>query len=162
MASIYGIRCLSTGEVYIGSTIDFKKRQRDHKAPSNGCISKQIIERGNYEFYIIEECDVEQKLIRERFHIENTDCINKRVPLRTKKEYKDSHKEEIKEYRNLHKDERKYYDKHRYQLNKEQIKQKHSEIINCECGCKITKGRLSTHRKSTKHRENMIKNKITL
>jgi hypothetical protein len=184
MATIYGIRCLTTGEVYVGSTIDYQQRQSVHKVPKNSCCSKQIIERGNYEFYIIEECDVEQKLIREKFHIENTMCINKLVPFRTKEErqkYKqkwhEEHKEEIKKHYEENKDDiarkhKLYRDSRKEELNKksnqyneehkEQIKQKRSEIIQCECGYQTAKGNLPRHRKTTKHRENMIKNKIAL
>lgn len=43
------------------------------------------------------------------------------------------------------------YNKKYYQENKEKIRQKESEIITCECGCKITRNKLARHKKSLKH-----------
>ena len=79
-AKIYCIECLETGEKYIGSTTEkyLSYRIRRHRYDKT-CSSTQIIERGKYKYYLIEEVDSSQKYIREQYHMDNTDkCINKR------------------------------------------------------------------------------------
>ena len=61
-------------------------------------------------------------------------CVNKFVPLRTKKEYRDEHKEKIKKY---------YQNKKEYFLEK----------INFECGSSISRPHISRHYKTNKHLE---------
>jgi predicted GIY-YIG superfamily endonuclease len=97
MATIYGLKCNDTGELYIGSTKNYEQRKRGHTWKSNTSISKQIINRGNYEFYVIEETDIENRFIRERYYIESNKCINKHIPLRPKNEYIKKYKLENKE-----------------------------------------------------------------
>jgi len=77
-AKIYCIECLETGEKYIGSTTEkyLSYRIRRHRYDKT-CSSTQIIERGKYKYYLIEEVDESEKLIREQYWIDNTDCINK-------------------------------------------------------------------------------------
>lgn len=79
---IYKITCNQTGECYIGSTFNFIQRMKHHKSASNPCSSKQIIERGDYRFDIIQEVDVvtNNKLIEiETDYIKNTpNVINTR------------------------------------------------------------------------------------
>jgi hypothetical protein len=78
---------------------------------SNNVTSYQLIETGTYEITLIELCSCGTKdelTARERFHIENTVCVNKAIPGRTKKEgckewYKDNKeqwKSHMKEYYN--------------------------------------------------------------
>jgi hypothetical protein len=58
---------------------------------------------------------------RERWFIENNECINKYIPLRSVGEYRNSHKEQSQEYRDKHKEERKEKDKLYRELNKDKI-----------------------------------------
>ncbi len=82
MGIVYCIECLETHEKYIGSTIKpLKTRMSVHKSGAKQgktCSSKQIIDRGNYTSYIVEE--VEDDILREReqYHMDNTECINKK------------------------------------------------------------------------------------
>jgi len=82
MGIVYMIECLETGEKYVGSTkVLFKIRMSQHKTGAKKgktCSSKQIIDRGNYKSYIVEE--VEDDILREReqYHMDNTECINKK------------------------------------------------------------------------------------
>jgi len=136
-AKIYCIECLETGEKYIGSTIQrlLSKRIAYHKYRKS-CVSRQIIDRGKYKYYLLEEVDESQKLIREQYYIDNTDCINKyRAYGFNKKEYH-------KEYRELNKDKLKEYDKEYRELNKEKIKEfeKNRYKFKCSWG-----GLLSIH-----------------
>jgi len=106
--------------VYYGSTCDLKIRMRIHKALTNNCTSKKIIERGNYEVAILETHENIDKYDlheRERWYIENKPCVNKFIPHRTKKEYYQDNKEKFTEYYQDNKEKIAEY----YQDNKEKI-----------------------------------------
>ncbi len=81
---------------------------------------------------------------RERFYIENNECVNKVIPLRTKKQYNENNKEKISDY-----------NKEYYQDNKdkkaEYDKQRNSEIFMCKCGKTLTLHHKSRHEKSIQH-----------
>jgi ribosomal protein S27AE len=122
---IYKIVCNETNEVYYGSTIlSLKDRIIKHKC-SLKCESRQIINRNNYYYELIEDysCNNRKELeTRERWYIENNKCINKIIPTRTLKEY--------------------------YQENKEKILEKKNEKIPCpRCGSITTKNHLKRHQR---------------
>lgn len=88
---IYKIKDLETGDYYIGSTRDLKKRMRVHKClNSNTSIAKNIIKNNNYELYILEErfvYNVEQQKILENLYVllgrkMTNNCINIKIPHR--------------------------------------------------------------------------------
>ena len=88
---IYRIVCDITGETYYGSTTYkyLSSRLAKHRSTTT-CKSKQIIERGNYSIVLVEEypCENKEQLNkRERYYIENNECVNKYIPTRTKSEY---------------------------------------------------------------------------
>ena len=102
-SKIYKIVCQKTGLIYIGSTTEQRlckrlaKHVSDFKCKYN-ISSKKIIENGDYYIELIELCNFsckEELLKRERFYIENNDCVNKNIPLRSKKEYYEDNKEVI-------------------------------------------------------------------
>ena len=107
---IYRIVCNNTGKVYIGSTTQsLSKRlvahRLDYKKYTNGkgnfITSFEIIKNNDYSIILIENvaCNNREELLKkERYYIENTDCVNKLVPLRTAKEYRDNNKEKLKQY----------------------------------------------------------------
>jgi len=110
---------------------------------NRGCASQQIILNGNYSYSMIEPypCNSKQELhTRERYWIENFDCVNKTVPGRTDKERYQVYKEEII------KEQLEYYNKYKEEINK-----KRATKIVCECGSKISKSSMPGHRKSAKH-----------
>ena len=110
---IYRINCADL--VYIGSTVQalsmrMTGHRRDYKAWLNGkyhyISSFKLFKLGDPVITLIEDypCDRKEQLIsRERFHIENNDCVNKKIPGRTMAEYYEDNKEAIiervKEYR---------------------------------------------------------------
>mgnify|MGYP003649628179 CR=1 len=128
-SKIYKIVCNITGETYYGSTVQpIKLRMNNHKHSTNGRWPKahQIIERGDYLYEVIEECpceNIEQLKYKERFWIENNDCVNINRPIITKeehaklkadwyiknkehcnnknKEYREENKEKISEYNKI-------------------------------------------------------------
>ena len=71
---------------YIGSTVNLKQRMAVHKCPTHQspCSSKIIIESGNYEVEILEECEDKDRKIREQYYIDKYDCVNVKNPVRKK------------------------------------------------------------------------------
>lgn len=115
---------ITSGDLtYIGSTTEptLAKRLANHvssyKRWKNGkgnlMTSFPLIETGQYEITLLELCPCGSKdelSARERFHIENTVCVNKRIEGRTMKEWYETNKVSILE-------EKKTY----YQDNKDTI-----------------------------------------
>ena len=127
-------KLVSDGLIYYGSTIQsLQERLKNHKKKSNRCSSKQIIEKENYQIILIElfPCNTKQELFnRERWYIENNECVNKAIPLQTRKEYRESHKVEIK-LNALNKKKEIYQQQHEwYEKNKEKLLKKAKEYKN--------------------------------
>ena len=173
---IYKIYCNITGETYYGSSCNtLAKRMGSHrekaKLTTTSCTSKSIINRGDYDYSLIEkyECNNKQELhARERYWIENNECVNRKVPGRTPKEWyqnnKDkilkiqkvwnqNNKEKMKAYHELYRKENKEKKKEWYQNNKEKRKENEKQKVVCECGCESTPSNISRHRKSKFHQE---------
>jgi hypothetical protein len=125
---VYRLVCNVTGLVYIGSTTQplYKRKHghaKDYRLWKDGLMnyvtSFKIIENGDYEIFLIEDCPCdskEQLMRRERHWIENTTCVNKHVPTRTDKEWRETNADQIKEK------QRQYYEANADQL-KEQARQ---------------------------------------
>ena len=94
MHKIYRIVDNTNGNVYIGKTKKkyLSSRLASHRDKSSCCSSSQIIKNGDYKIELIEETEDET---RERYWIENTECINKVIPGRTGKEYYDDNRDQI-------------------------------------------------------------------
>ena len=107
---IYKIVCNETGLVYLGSTTQalsqrlqgHKKNYKSYLSGKNNYIhSFKVLENDNYNIFLIEDylCErKEQLLSRERFWIENNDCVNKNFPTRTVKEWNEVNKDKLKMY----------------------------------------------------------------
>lgn len=105
-AKIYRIHSTKGDKVYIGSTIQvLSKRLYRHRAEFIG--KKSYMSRILFEEYGVEHCFIElieeveesQRLIRERFHIENMpNCVNKTMPTRTEDEIEEA-KEKKAQYK---------------------------------------------------------------
>ena len=83
---IYIINCLETTEKYVGNTSDcINKRMCVHKSPTNHCVSKKIIARGNYRVDIVEDNVPEEFLcMREQYWMDNSSNVinvKRAVPL---------------------------------------------------------------------------------
>jgi hypothetical protein len=160
MGYIYKILCNITNECYYGRCNGKYSRINCHTAKNNKTVSKQIIDRGNYTFIIVEN-DIEDDLIieREYYYIKNFECINHTLPFietdnklhRNRKGEKDryyTNKEFYKKKANDH-----------YHNNIEKIKEKRKEKMICECGREINKTSKLVHLKSLCHK-NYIANNI--
>ena len=109
-AKIYRIVCNTTGLTYYGSTCEPTLARRlaghvaDHKRFKDGkrgyTSSFQILEGGNYTIISVElfPCNSKMELHqRERYYIENNECVNKVIPRRTHEEYQKMNKIKITE-----------------------------------------------------------------
>jgi hypothetical protein len=163
---IYKIVCNITGDQYIGATTqNLSQRLTGHVRRKNTdkCYkSKDIILRGDYQIVLIENysCNSKEELERkEREHIEANICVNKFIPTRTQKEYRESHKEEIilgkKEYYNTHKDEIKLYK----EKNKDAIMLKQKEYNNAHKEARALYSKNNRDEINRKRRERYNKNK---
>ena len=118
---VYCIECNITGQKYYGSTIQtLEQRTRRHKSVGNTCCSKQIIERGDYNIYPLHEYDTEEEAeLKEKWYIENKECINQRRVRITDEERFQYKKEYCKNNPELHKERCKKW----YEKNREKIKE---------------------------------------
>ena len=118
-AKIYELICSETGLRYIGaSTQKLSVRLSEHKGKRNMCMSKSFI---NPKIFLIENvpCNSIKELYAiEREYIENTECVNKCIPNRTKKETKEYQKKWREKNRSLLQEKRKIY----LFENREQVK----------------------------------------
>ena len=163
---IYKIECNVTGEVYYGSTqqslnariIQHKSKCKSWKEGTYCFITSfSIIERGNYSYSLIETvvCEDRKQLeAKERWYIENNECINKYIPTRTHKEYYEDNKQIMndknKQYREVAKDEIKEQKKEYYKTNKQIIKDKNKQYI--EANKEQTKHYQKEYRQANKER----------
>ena len=127
-AKIYRIYCNITKKCYIGSTTTtLSRRLSTHKAKYKSFLngdhhfvsSFEILENNDYVIVLIEnyECKNKEELFkRERFYIEKMECVNKRLPIRSNKEWVEDNKDKIKEY-----------GKNYYQNNKKELLDKSKE-----------------------------------
>lgn len=100
-SKIYRIFSTKGNKVYVGSTTqELHRRMARHCDKDRSYMSRLLFDEYGVEFChieLIENVEQDQRLVRERFHIENTpNCVNKKMPIRTDDEKEDS-KEKDKE-----------------------------------------------------------------
>ena len=159
-AKIYKIVSDSSDLVYYGSTCSpLSRRMSGHRATykhwlqgpdkANFTTSYRLLELGDAQIFLVElfSCNTGEELrARERYYIENNECVNRRIPGRSKSEYKkiydENNKEAIiaqtKEYR---------------QINREQINAKKKENFDCKCGNSYTRTHKAQHERTLNHRK---------
>ena len=135
---LYKIVCNTTGLVYIGSTCQKSITQRlaqhkcDYKLYQQGkfnyLTSFKTLENENYDIILLEKypCkDMMELHQRERFYIENNECVNKQIPSRTKQQYI----EDTKENKKIN--DKEYYEKNKETISKinKEYRQNNKEII---------------------------------
>jgi hypothetical protein len=158
MINIYEIICWTTGLRYIGSTkLSLRERLRDHKNRVNtrNNTSKYVLFHNNYEIYLLEKCNLENRKNREDYYIRHTDCVNYRGEIKNRKEiskkYSDSEKGKAKknQWIKLNKDKLKIQ-KDKYKLGDVYKAYRTLKVI-CSCGIEILKTNMRQHEKSKKH-----------
>ena len=183
---IYKIESHLGDKIYIGSTTKeylsqrMDAHRRDYKRWKNGKFTltnsfKLFDEYGveNCQIVLLESypCNSKDELTaKEAYYIKTNECVNKIVPQRTSKEYKEDNKERIKknqkEYQELNKDKLKiYYEANKdvfnenkkiyHETNKEYFNTLKNQVIQCSCGKPYTHSNRVRHNKSAFH----IKNK---
>jgi hypothetical protein len=149
---IYKICSNQTEQIYIGSTTNtIEKRFNEH----NHCFanyqrnkqkymtSYDIIKYGDAYIELIENFPTDNKFdlrIRERFYIENNNCINQVIPIRTEIEKRKSKKIE----------KQKWYSKNKHRQI-EVLRQKDKQEHKCVCGSKYRHSTKLRHTKTKRH-----------
>ena len=146
-------------ENYIGSTVNFKKRKREHKSSCNNIISKEynrklykfMRETGGFDNWLMVlikyfPCNSLNELeTEEDTYIISGGTLNDRRANRSKKQYSIDNK------KRLNARQKQYYQDHKEECNaKQKVK------ITCECGAIINKYTKPRHIKSAKHTKNML------
>jgi hypothetical protein len=182
-------------EIYIGSTTNkylsdrLAKHKSSYKAYLNN-INHYISIFDLFDKYGVENCkifliesyncnDINELRTKEGAYIRTLNCINKFIPGRTEKEYREdnkykmkqyyednkdkllqqqkeyyeSNRDKIKQYRENKKDKTKEYQKEYYESNKDKISEFHKTKITCSCGCEVVKHHLNRHMKTEKHKK---------
>ena len=140
----YGSSCAPTLAKRLAQHVADYKRYKDDK--HNYTTSFDIIELGDYTIVLVEKfpCDSKDELhARERYYIENNECVNKFIPNRTGVEYRKDNRERIRDV-----------DKQYREDNKEKFYEKHL----CECGKEYTYGNKTQHVRSKLHKDYVAKN----
>ena len=177
---IYKIVDNTNDNIYIGCTCKtLKERLSGHKSDykkylkglCGNITSFDILKNNDYKIELLEDCKIKTKdelTSRERHFIEHNDCVNKVIPGRTDKEYRDANKENKKQYYDLNKEhliEKKkiYRDANKEKIdnyqkayritNRDKIREHKNQKYDCECGGKYIKNHKSRHLKSLKHQE---------
>lgn len=167
-SKIYKIVCNVTGLCYIGSTCEptLARRLAKHVGSYKGykkgnyhyVTSFKVLENDDYDIILLENVknctSKEQLYARERFFIENNDCVNRYIVGRSKQEtknaYKTKNRDKVREYN-------KGYNKCYYERNKDKLRERerirNNEKHLCPCGSHYTANHRARHMKTTKHKE---------
>ena len=170
LAKVYKIVDNTNENIYIGSTCEptLARRLAKHvwgfkyykESKTNFVTSFTIIENGNYDIVLLENCICQSKdqlHTRERYYIESMKCVNKVIPTRTDKEYRESENVKLaqKEYWQSEKGKAIKSEKDkRYKIkNAEKINKYKGEKHQCKCGGKYTKCHEQEHFRTKRHQK---------
>lgn len=154
---IYEIVCNITGERYIGSTILSMNHRLIGHIKKQNCLSRQIINRGNYEVNELETFNTRfelAKLLKEQFYLDNNTNINnqrafgldKQRERNTTKKYRDGRKEISKKTNSI------YYQQNKQILDIRNGENKRKKIsMKCPCGGKYKSHSKKYHFKTKRH-----------
>ena len=174
---IYKLFSIKGDCVYYGSTTrNLNRRFNEHKSSHlHNRNKKKVFLYDDVKIELVEQypCNSKAELLkRERYYIENNNCINLTIPNRTDKEWrnmdiiKEQQKEYFKKYHINNKDKIikrvKEYEKNNkekvnnYRIeyrkkNREKINKKYNEKFNCECGGRYSYSSKKRHSASKKH-----------
>jgi hypothetical protein len=165
---VYMIESLEGGCRYYGATVQslsqrLGKHRRDNKyRPKKNITSKLVLNYPDARILLVENypCNSKTELeAREAQYIRNNDCVNKKIPQRTEKEFKfhyyRENKEEIlkkcTEYRSTRKPEIKERDRLYRQNNNDRLKAFKGRKCICECGKPYTHCHYQRHLRTEQH-----------
>ena len=162
---IYGIQCMTTGEMYVGSTHEtLKERIRKH-IQQRSCRVVQILNRGNYIPYEIQRwpCNT----LREVLTLEGgwqraykasfpEHLVNKKIEGQFMNDSPDARKEYDKQYGDEHREEKKAYFKRHNEKRKEERALYKKKPWTCDwCHKTMTTGGKCLHKRRCKLRPNV-------
>ncbi len=159
------------GGVYIGSTLRPKQRLCEHLKTGKMMRSVKLLQ-SPLKMEVIDTRQYKlKKTLRlvEQFFIDNNECVNiqRAYTNRDGMIYKNLKKKDYlknrEHYRELKRknylENKEYYNeknRQNYHKNKEIYNERRNVRVECECGCMIIKRRIAEHRKTMKHRNNLI------
>ena len=157
MGYIYKILCNLTSECYYGKSKGGYNRFINHTYKNNTCSSKQIIERGNYQFVIVEDnIDISLLTDREYYYITNFECVNNTIPYVDNDDKAKRHREEEKQRYYNNQEFYKKKSNEQYYKNHDKIRMDKNSKIKCTCGLEYSKGNKMRHYRSNFHKNNTI------
>ena len=157
---------MTSGElVYYGSTVKtLAARKANHKYEYKiwlegkkrwSMSSFQLYETGlPIDIVLVEKypcIDKEELHQRERYYIENNECVNLSIPIISKEERKEKRKGYHKNDHIKHKEERNEKRNIYHHENKEKINANKREKYTCGCGALINKSSKYQHEKTNRH-----------
>ena len=163
------------GDIYIGSTTKeylsqrMSKHKTDYKRWLQGkqgyLTSYKLFDKydiKNCQIILIESVNANSKdelHSREAHYIKMSKCVNNKIPLRSKQEYRDDNKEKIKIKNKLFYQDNKQYFLDIQEKKSEYQKEKRTHPFYCKCGSQYTYGHKLRHLQTKKHCE-FIENNI--
>ena len=160
-SKIYKLVDIGYNKCYIGSTIEslsvrIAKHRADYKRYQNEKMNWMssfdlFSEFGiaNCKIELVENypCNSKEELrAREGFHIQVTECVNKRIPNQTLHEYYEKNKIYLSNKAKIY-----------YVNNKEEVLARLEQPTKCECGCSVMLCNMRRHLKTDKHKKLIIK-----
>ena len=190
---IYKIVDVGYSKCYFGSTYNtLCKRMSKHKESYRSFLNNKCPRTSSYDLFDefgLDNCKIElvelypcnnreELNAREGFWIKQTECVNKVIVGRTKREYYEQHKIQDAARRKLyfetHKEQESKRKQDWYQANKDRLNErasqkyqekreailaKHREKVECQCGCVVSRYTLKAQMSSKKH-EQIMENKM--
>ena len=178
---VYKIYCKDENvkDIYVGSTINFKKRCKDHKSRCNNINSEKynyklykfIRDNGNFDNFIIEiikeyPCENKNQLETEedKYIVELNPTLNSFRASRNQKQYYEDNKEKLaekdKQYYEKNSEKIKEKSKQYYENNKERIAERKKIKTICPCGSYYRLSDKTKHVRSQKHKAYEFLNSI--
>jgi hypothetical protein len=149
---IYMIESASAGLCYYGSTcMPLHKRLYQHstdhrrfKLGKRHCVTSfEVLDYDDHKIVLVEEfpCENKQQLVaREAHYIRTHECVNKCIPNRTKKQYREDNRDTIKSKLEQYRKD-----------NKEYISEQKKQTMVCVCGSIFRTNDKSRHERTIKH-----------
>ena len=181
---IYKISSQSHPElVYYGSSCQrLSQRLHQHKISYQLFLNKKFRYTTSFEIVKLDDCYISpvesypcsnktELHSRERWYIQNNNCVNKVVPTRTHKEYRENNREALaektKEYYENNREtiaekKKEYYENNRDTVLEKQKKynennkDKLTQQISCECGGRYQFQKKARHEQSKRHQNFLI------
>lgn len=169
-SKLYQVTDINYTECYIGSTtLKLSKRMALHRSGYKkwknnkgsmftvfNIFDKFGVQNCKIELIELFPCSsLEELRKREGYYIKTTECVNKVIPSQTKREYRESHKDQIritsKIYWENHKENYLAIKKREYDNNRAKYLQRSNKRETCLCGMSYTHANKSKHIITRKH-----------